>query len=105
MNCGGKCGGKCGGCPPGTPGQVVHSTGRVPTEAEPAPQTGYGRLGDRNWDVQAFTGQPVSTVPAGRWYRGSMERAAMPTMVHDATYPGPMYDPTDARTWPANQAR
>ena len=54
---------------------------------------GAARGIDRNWDVQAFTGFPVSTVPAGAWARHGAVRGSQP-----ATALGPIvhaYDPTN----------
>lgn len=75
------------------------TTGRYATDPPPPDDSRqFGRSFDRNYDVQAFTGSPVSTVPAGQWNRGILYRAAMPTL--RLTSMGPMFDRTDARTWP-----
>lgn len=64
---------------------------------EPAwPQGGFMSrpMDDRRWDVQAFTGRPVSRVPQGQWSRGIVHRWDVPPVS-----PNPqalfMYDPTD----------
>lgn len=52
---------------------------------------------DRRYDVQQFTGAPVSTVPAGRWSRGSIARVGAPQF----RLPRErwMYDPTMPVQW------
>lgn len=55
-------------------------------------------IGDRNYDVQMFTGASYSTVrPAGGWDRGQVYRWATPTVRPGK--PPIMYDPTDPDTW------
>lgn len=75
-------------------------TGRYSVDRWPADQPAEaGRRFERNYDVQAFTGYPVSTVRAGQWARGVLYRQAMPAL--QLSQPAlPMYDPTDPRTWP-----
>lgn len=51
-------------------------------------------LADRRYEVQAFTGRPVSTVPQGRWNRGFVVRFMTPE-VRPAVWPLYMMDPTD----------
>lgn len=64
----------------------------------PAGGFSFNRMDDRNWDVQQFTGYPVSTVGEGRWVRGQIVRRFSPQ------FRPPMlgyfaYDPTDPATW------
>lgn len=75
------------------------TTGRFSVERGPEAADTRTRAFERNYDVQAFTGYPASTVAAGQWYRGQLVRQFMPTY-HVTPIP-PMYDPTDPRTWPA----
>lgn len=51
-------------------------------------------VGDRRYEVQAFTGRPVSTVPQGRWNRGAIVRFMTPN-VRPNFDPLYMNDPTD----------
>ena len=82
------------------PGSRLDVRGRVlRTPAWPNGGMVSRPIGDRHYDVQAFTGNSVSTVPAGRWSRGQLIRSNTVT-VHPAK-PPIMYDPTDIRTWDA----
>ncbi len=73
------------------------TTGRYSVERGPDRPESFARSFDRNYDVQAFTGYPTSTVPAGQWARGTLLRSAQPVVMLGAL--GPMYDPTDPATW------
>jgi hypothetical protein len=55
-------------------------------------------MDDRNWDVQQFTGYPVSNVQSGQWMRGSIIRMFTPN-VHPPILGYFAYDPTDPGTW------
>lgn len=59
-------------------------------------------LDDRNWDIQQFTGYPVSTVQPGQWERGQIVRMFTPNL-HPAPLGLFMYDPTDPTTWHQSQ--
>lgn len=100
-----RCG--CDGCPDCPPTQVDTSsavarhnstTARFTVERGADMPGAFERSFDRNYDVQAFTGYPTSSVPAGRWNRGVLYRQAMPTL--RLTSMGPMFDRSDPRTWP-----
>lgn len=52
----------------------------------------------RNYDVQAFTGYPVSNVSAGHWVRGDIVRMDQP-MFRTSTWDLYNYDPTNPLTW------
>lgn len=56
-------------------------------------------MDDRRFEVQAFTGFPVSTLSTGRWNRGILYRANQPVLKSSkrSLY---MYDPTNPSTWP-----
>lgn len=88
-------GGTCGGDPVR---RLNQTTGRFAVERGPEMPSEFHRSFDRNYDVQAYTGYPTSSVPAGRWNRGVLYRQAQPVL--RLTSPGPMFDPSDARTWP-----
>lgn len=85
---------------PAVPASARHNatTGRFGVEPSPIASPGGTRSFERNYDVQAFTGYPASTVAAGQWYRGQLVRQFQPS-THLTPIP-PMYDPTDPRTWP-----
>lgn len=61
---------------------------------------GYVHRGDRNYTVNQF-GQPVSTIPAGGFQRGTIVRRFQPAFRPPRL--GEMaYDVTDPATWPTN---
>lgn len=59
-------------------------------------------VGVRFYDVQQFTGYPVSTVRGGQWFRGILLRKGSPRLNPERL--PVMYDPTNPATWPGNTA-
>lgn len=58
------------------------------------------RFDDRNFQVQQFTGYPVSNVSAGQWQRGTIIRKYQPAF--RPPFLGLVaYDPTRPDTWGA----
>jgi hypothetical protein len=90
----------CTACDNGQPCTLRQNatTGRFTVERGPEAPAKFERAFDRNYEVQAYTGYPTSNVAAGQWNRGILYRQAQPTLVLQSM--GPMFDPTDARTWP-----
>lgn len=96
---------RCGGCSECGHGNDVNvrpydGNGRYPqTGAYDPPSASMGgtRAFERNFDVNVWDGSAVSTVPLGRWEKGFMIRAETPVV--KLAVVGPMYDPTDVRTW------
>ena len=80
------------------PGNGLDTRGRVNTSPG-WPNGGMVSrpVGDRNYDVQMFTGNSVSTVAGGGWVRGQLLRQG--TVEFHPAKPPIMYDPTDPRTW------
>lgn len=78
-----------------TRGRVVtESTGEYPGNGSVA--SGYGRMADRQWDVQQYTGYAVGNNQANGWQRGPIIRGIAPTF--RPAFPLPMYDPTRTKS-------
>ena len=57
----------------------------------------FSKMSERNYDINEF-GQPVSTVPAGNWERGTIVRRYQPGF--RPPYHGlESYDVTNPATW------
>lgn len=56
-------------------------------------------MGDRNYDVQRFTGYPIANYSEGQWVRGSLVQMDAPTGLRSNPRYLKMYDPTDINTW------
>ena len=79
------------------PGQRLDSRQRFQTASG---VSGYGMtrpVGDYRYDVQAFTGYAMGTVPGSQWNRGVLYRAYTPSL----RIPNEigMIDPTDPSSW------
>lgn len=99
----------CGGCSECGHGNDVNvrpydGNGRYPQAGGYDPSTaamGSTRAFERNFDVNVWDGSAVSTETKGRWEKGLMIRAETPVI--KLAVVGPMYDPTDVRTWPTKR--
>lgn len=80
----------------------MNAQARFPVAAPPA-RFGIVRGLPHTYEMQAFTGRPVSNNPAGRWNRGQLYRGLQP--VAAPAFAGPaalgthQYDPTVPGGW------
>jgi hypothetical protein len=83
-------------------GRGVTTSARVINEPQ-WPQGGFTmtKFPERNFNVNAFTGQRVSSVGTGQWARGDIVRAYSPS-IHPPMLGYYAYDPTDPTSWSGN---